>query len=114
MSANNPQKQGRILEGGGNFSGWPEYIPLKGTLAFLRVGFFIEWLKPYGTNNATLPHFGQQSRIRTCITESESKQHNIEETPNYKMVRAVQQGTHSSAGNRHFNGVQHRRQFLCW
>ena len=25
----NPQKQGRILEGGGkNFSGWTEYIPL--------------------------------------------------------------------------------------
>ena len=26
----NPQKQGRILEGGGgeNFSGWPKYIPL--------------------------------------------------------------------------------------
>ena len=25
-----PQKQGRILEGGGkNFSGWPEYIPLQ-------------------------------------------------------------------------------------
>ena len=23
-----PQKQGRILEGGGNFSGWPEYKPL--------------------------------------------------------------------------------------
>ena len=29
MTAKNPQKQGRILEGGGkNFSGWPEYIPL--------------------------------------------------------------------------------------
>ena len=29
-TAKNPQKQGRILEGGGgkNFSGWPEYIPL--------------------------------------------------------------------------------------
>ena len=24
----NPQKQGRILEGGEEFSGWPEYIPL--------------------------------------------------------------------------------------
>ena len=28
MTAKNPQKQGRILEGGGEFSGWPEYIPL--------------------------------------------------------------------------------------
>ena len=29
MTAKNPQKQGRILKGGGkNFSGWPEYIPL--------------------------------------------------------------------------------------
>ena len=29
MTAKNPQKQGRILEGGwGNFSGWPEYILL--------------------------------------------------------------------------------------
>ena len=24
----NPQKQGRILEGGGKVSGWPENIPL--------------------------------------------------------------------------------------
>ena len=29
MTAKNPQKQGRILEGGGIFSGWPEYIPLQ-------------------------------------------------------------------------------------
>ena len=29
MTAKNPQKQGRILEGGGDFSDWPEYIPLK-------------------------------------------------------------------------------------
>ena len=30
MTTKNPQKQGRILEGGGeNFSGWPEYIPLR-------------------------------------------------------------------------------------
>ena len=28
MTAKNPQKQGRILEGGGYFNGWPEYIPL--------------------------------------------------------------------------------------
>ena len=28
MTAKNPQKQGRILEGGGEFSGWPEYITL--------------------------------------------------------------------------------------
>ena len=31
MIAKNPQKQGRILEGGWkHFSGWPEYIPLAG------------------------------------------------------------------------------------
>ena len=24
----NAKKQGRILDGGGGFSGWPEYIPL--------------------------------------------------------------------------------------
>ena len=28
MNAKNTHKQGRILEGGKNFSGWPEYIPL--------------------------------------------------------------------------------------
>ena len=30
MTAKNPQKQGRILEGRGkNFSGWPEYVPME-------------------------------------------------------------------------------------
>ena len=28
MTGKNPQKQGRILEGGGEFSGWPEYNSL--------------------------------------------------------------------------------------
>ena len=32
----NPQKQGRILEGGGEFSGWPEYVPLcKGIISII-------------------------------------------------------------------------------
>ena len=37
----NPQKQGRILEGGGQyFSGWPEYIPLVVFMAMLRCSWW--------------------------------------------------------------------------
>ena len=38
MTVKNPQKQGKILEGGGNFTGWSEYIPLLGRKVDLFIG----------------------------------------------------------------------------
>ena len=47
MTAKIPQKQGRILEGGENFSGWPEYIPLQLNLRDVGTDRQSEsWLEP--------------------------------------------------------------------